>query len=127
MVWYQAVLQDPQRAFEERLRIGVSALVAVEQCQVVDDRGEFRMIRPEGFLVYADRAFEERFSLGVAALVLVEKLPPTYPERPCIGCFSRHLRATKLLSRPESAVRSGTDCDDHWEVRTWLENMIRGR
>jgi hypothetical protein len=60
MVGTERLLVDGQRAFVERLGVGVATLLSVELSQVVEARRDLGMIGTERLLVDGQRAFVER-------------------------------------------------------------------
>ena len=72
MVWSQRFFRDVQRAFVERLGLGVVALGGVKVSQIVQARGHVGMVRSQRFFPDDQRAFVERLGLGVVALGVVK-------------------------------------------------------
>jgi hypothetical protein len=56
----------------ERLRLGVLALVLIENRQVVEALGHVRVLRSQGLLPDRQRPLMQRLGLGVPALIEVE-------------------------------------------------------
>ena len=69
----QRLLKNRQRPPEERLGLGVLALLVVELRQVVEARGYLGVLRPQRLLKNRQRALVERLGLGVLALLVVEQ------------------------------------------------------
>ena len=72
MIGPERLLVDRQRPLDERLGLGVAALISIEPSQIVQRSRDIGMIGPERLLVDRQRALVERLGLGVAALVAVE-------------------------------------------------------
>ena len=67
----ECFLADFQRAFIERLRLGVVAHGLIKPRQIVEARRGIGMIRAERFLSDFERALIERFRLGIVAHDLI--------------------------------------------------------
>jgi hypothetical protein len=68
MVRSERLLVDREGALEERLGVGIAALIGVQHGEVVEVGGDVGMVRSERLLVDRDGAFEERLGVGIAAL-----------------------------------------------------------
>ena len=70
MIGAQGLFPDRQRAPVERLCLRIPALGQVHACEVVQARGDMRVIGAEGFLDDRQRTLVERLCLRVLALIL---------------------------------------------------------
>ena len=69
MLGAEGLLPDRQGSLVERLCLGVAALDTVQRGEVVEARGDVRVIGAEGRLPDRQRAPIERLGLGISALV----------------------------------------------------------
>ncbi len=72
MVWTERILPNGEGALEERLGLGVAALVLVHLGQVAERRRDIGVVWTERLLPNGEGTLEERLGLGVAALDSVQ-------------------------------------------------------
>ena len=95
----QRLLADGEAALEERLGLGVAALVLVQPGQVVERGAHVGVVGPQRLLADGEAALVERLGLGVAALGPVQ--PGQVVERLChVGV----VRPQRLLADGEAAL-----------------------
>src|SRR5262249_35876629 len=72
MVGAERLLVDCERALQQRLGLGIVALLLRRQGEAVEDCTDAQMVGAERLLLDRERALGERLGIGIAALIAIE-------------------------------------------------------
>ena len=67
------LLVDRQRALEQRLGVGVAALLLVQRRQIVQGLPDIGMTWRQRLFAHRQRPLEQRFGIGIALLPLIQR------------------------------------------------------